>query len=302
MTTTTKIGFVRNGWKTLLLLSTLVAVANAQATRTWVSGVGDDANPCSRTAPCKTFAGAISKTSAGGEIDALDPGGFGAVTITKAITIDGGDNLAGVLVAGTNGINVVAGPSDVVTLRRLQFNGIGSGLDGIQFTTGAALHVEQCNIFGFLNFGIQIQLAAFGKVTVKDTVISEAAMGGISVQTSSSVVQLDVINTHISNTPAAGLSALGSALVAIRDSDITLNATGISLTGTGNVVTVTGSTLSFNNIALQSVAGGTILASGNTFSLNNTVYSLNGGTILTGADNAGLNSMVGGTSGTSPKI
>jgi hypothetical protein len=65
------------------------APAQAQATRTWVSGVGDDANPCSRTAPCKTFAGAISKTAPGGEIDALDPGGFGALTITKSITIDG---------------------------------------------------------------------------------------------------------------------------------------------------------------------------------------------------------------------
>src|SRR5437667_12820753 len=85
--------------------------AHAQAFRTWVSGVGDDANPCSRTAPCQTFAGAISKTAAGGEIDALDPGGFGAVTITKSIIIDGGNMLAGVLVSGTNGIVVNAAPT-----------------------------------------------------------------------------------------------------------------------------------------------------------------------------------------------
>src|SRR5580700_7414410 len=96
------------------------APAHAQATRTWVSGVGDDANPCSRTAPCKTFAGAISKTATGGEIDALDPGGFGAVTITKAITIDGGGGQVGsVLVAGTNGIVVAAPSTDVVNLRNL---------------------------------------------------------------------------------------------------------------------------------------------------------------------------------------
>jgi hypothetical protein len=75
-----------------LILSALLwaAPANAQATRTWVSGVGDDVNPCSRSAPCKTFAGAISKTADCGEIDALDPGGFGALTITKGLTIDGG--------------------------------------------------------------------------------------------------------------------------------------------------------------------------------------------------------------------
>src|ERR671939_1663914 len=81
-------------------------IAQAQATRTWVSGVGDDANPCSRTAPCKTFAGAISKTADGGEIDCIDPGGFGAVTITKSVTIDGGGTFASILAAGTNGVNV----------------------------------------------------------------------------------------------------------------------------------------------------------------------------------------------------
>src|SRR5262249_38663624 len=82
-----------------------VGSANAQATRAWVSGVGDDANPCSRTAPCKTFAGAISKTAAGGEIDCLDPGGFGAVTITKSMTLDCSGTFGSILAAGTNGVN-----------------------------------------------------------------------------------------------------------------------------------------------------------------------------------------------------
>src|SRR5579862_7132157 len=101
---------------------------NAQATRTWVSGVGDDANPCSRTAPCKTFAGAISKTAPDGEIDALDPGGFGSVTITKAITLDGTPALGGVVVSGTDGIIINAGPDDAVTLRGLILDGVDSGV------------------------------------------------------------------------------------------------------------------------------------------------------------------------------
>src|SRR5713101_9593050 len=107
----------------------------AQASRTWVSGVGDDANPCSRTAPCKTWAGAISKSAAGGEIDALDPGGFGAVTITKSITLDGGGGqVASTLVSGTNGIVVQANAStDVVIIRNIRINGISSGINGIQF-------------------------------------------------------------------------------------------------------------------------------------------------------------------------
>src|ERR1700749_2875396 len=97
-----------------LVLGLHTAPAQAQATRTFVSGVGDDANPCSRTAPCKTFAGAISKTAPAGEINVLDPGGFGAVTITKSITISSVGTEAGVLVSGTNGVIVAAGPTDTV--------------------------------------------------------------------------------------------------------------------------------------------------------------------------------------------
>src|SRR5215467_6590981 len=134
-----------------------------QATRTWVSGVGDDANPCSRTAPCKTFAGAISKTAAGGEIDALDPAGFGALTITKAITLDGGGGqVASVLVAGTNGIVVQAGPNDVVIIRNLRINGISGsgngGFNGIRFLSGKDLNVENDFIFGFTQNGLDVAL------------------------------------------------------------------------------------------------------------------------------------------------
>src|SRR6266513_4313678 len=101
----------------IIAIALNVMPAQAQATRTWVSGVGDDANPCSRTAPCKTFAGAISKTAAGGEIDALDPAGFGAVTITKAITIDGGGGVASILTNGSQAIVVAAAAADVVNIR-----------------------------------------------------------------------------------------------------------------------------------------------------------------------------------------
>src|SRR5262249_45607646 len=124
------------------------APTHAQATRTWVSGVGDDVNPCSRTAPCKTFAGAISKTAAGGIINCLDPGGFGAVTITKSITIDCAHTLGGVVAAGTNGINV-NGNGIVVTLRGLDIEGIGTGLIGVNIIQAGKVHVDRCNIFGF---------------------------------------------------------------------------------------------------------------------------------------------------------
>src|SRR5690349_19423184 len=139
-----------NLWLPLLGLALMLCLpathANAQASRTWVSGVGDDVNPCSRTAPCKTFAGAISKTAAGGEIDALDPAGYGAVTITKSMTIDGGGGqVASVLVAGTNGIVVAAQPTDIVILQNIRFQGLfgnggvpgNSGQTAINFISGA---------------------------------------------------------------------------------------------------------------------------------------------------------------------
>src|SRR5438132_12877506 len=122
--------------------------AQAQATRTWVSGVGDDANPCSRTAPCKTFAGAISKTAAGEIINCLDPGGFGAVIISRSITIDCTPFIGGVLAAGTNAVSINAA-GIVVTLRGLDIEGVGTGLIGVNFVNGSALHIEHCRIFGF---------------------------------------------------------------------------------------------------------------------------------------------------------
>src|SRR6266571_845328 len=129
------------------------APAYAQATRTWVSGVGDDVNPCSRTAPCKTFAGAISKTAAAGEINCLDPGGFGAVTINKSIMIRCNYTEAGVVVAGTNGIIVNTLSTDVVYLEGLDILGANTGLSGISFIQGGVLHVKNSVIREFNGAG-----------------------------------------------------------------------------------------------------------------------------------------------------
>src|SRR5947207_1461232 len=148
-----KIRFTLKAFAFLVFALACTSAARAQATRTWVSGVGDDVNPCSRTAPCKTFAGAISKTAANGEIDCLDPGGFGTVTITKSITIDGthGAGFGSILAAGTNGVNVndsaTASPGTIiVALRNLLIQGAGTGFTGLNYTSGKAIHVEACTI------------------------------------------------------------------------------------------------------------------------------------------------------------
>jgi len=156
-------------------------VARAQATRTWVSGVGDDANPCSRTAPCKTFAGAISKTATFGEINVLDPGGFGALTITKSITIISDNIEAGVLVSGTNGIVVSVGSTDQVVLNGLDFEGLGTGLDGIKVVGGGKTFIRNCKIRHFSGNGVNLVGTANARVIIENSQILFNA-GGLNVQ------------------------------------------------------------------------------------------------------------------------
>jgi hypothetical protein len=264
------------------------SLAFAQASRTWVSGVGDDANPCSRTAPCKTFAGAISKTAAGGEIDALDPAGYGAVTITKAITIDGGGGqVASVLVAGTNGIVVQAGPSDVVILRNLRINGISGsgngGINGIRFLAGKSLSVENCDIFGFTNNGIDIAMGASAQVVVKNTTVTNVNAVGLRAQSTAGTVQVSIDESHF------GLSGFGvwadnnskvavSKSVAYGNSAIGFiaQATTGGLTGTMDVYQCSSSN---NGVGLQAGGGaGTSVVNYSFSSLyGNTTGIVNGG-------------------------
>jgi hypothetical protein len=155
----------------LLLPFLASAPASAQATRTWVSGVGDDANPCSRTAPCKTFAGAISKTAPAGEINCLDPGGFGAVTITKSMTISCEAGTAGVLVSGTNGIVFSGAATDYLFLKGLDIEGLGTGINGVLFNSGGFLHIEDCVIRRFTGSGILVQATTAVGLTVTRTTV-----------------------------------------------------------------------------------------------------------------------------------
>src|SRR6476659_10408522 len=232
----------------LLAITVLgTTVMYGQASRTWVSGVGDDANPCSRTAPCKTFAGAISKTAAGGEINALDPGGFGAVTITKAITIDGGGGqVASVLVSGTNGIVVSANAStDVVILRNLRINGIGTGLNGVQFLSGKALGIENCAIFGFTQNGINIASSG-GRVWVTNSDVTNNTGHGVSVvSTAATSVSIDHSRLELNN---FGVLAGSNSKVTVTNSSSSLNAFGFvaqPAAGTGEL-DIQNSTASLN--------------------------------------------------------
>jgi hypothetical protein len=284
-------------------------VAHAQATRTWVSGVGDDANPCSRTAPCKTFAGAISKTAAGGEISVLDPGGFGVVTITKSITLNGTGTLAGILSAGSpGGVTVNAGVNDTVILRDLSINGAGTGLNGIRYLAGGTLMVDHCSIYGLKGSGtnsrgIDVALANNGNLKVFNSVIENISGDGIRMTTTSGLVQAIIDNTQIMNCGVSGIDAVSNVRGAISHSRVIQNVNGIRTSSSNSQLNLDDVLISYsNNVGLQSSAGSSIRVSDSVIANNSSGLSPNGGTIDSFQGNSLIGNPVPGSfSSTTPK-
>ena len=279
-----------------ILLLGATTQASAQATRTWVSGVGDDVNPCSRTAPCKTFAGAISKTAARGEINCIDSGGFGAVTITKSITIDCVGVLAGVLVSGANGIIVNALSTDTVILRNLDINGIGAGLNGIRILSAANVHLENVVIYGFVQSGVDFQPVSASKLMVNNVTIRNNTMHGIYAlpapglvtavmvansrlnQNGLTGIRVDdgsatVSDTVLLDNAAHGASAVSNGKIMLERVVTAGNANGgVLANGAGAIVWLSNVTSTNNNFGLFApLGGGQLISFGNNRAVNNAI-------------------------------
>jgi hypothetical protein len=275
-------------------------MTQAQATRTWVSGVGDDVNPCSRTAPCKTFAGAISKTAVDGEIDALDSGGFGAVTITKSITIDGDSNLAGILASGVVGavtVSITANSgSNFVQLRNLSINGSGNpfGQNGVRIVNGVAgmtVAIENCVIFNFRagnGRGISDERTQNGKLYVEDTLIkNNSTTGAVIFPGGAATVDAVFSNVRFMNNNA-GLAAEPRAKVTCVNCLASGN-TGRGFTAEGDAtpqVNLQNCISSHNGTGIAVTQGATVRIS-NTQITNNTLFGLDqaGGSIISFGNN-----------------
>jgi hypothetical protein len=292
------------------------APAQAQASRTWVSGVGDDANPCSRTAPCKTFAGAISKTALNGEINCLDPGGFGAVTITKSITIDCHEVFASILNSGTNGVNIpfdsfnAADVRKTVRLRNINFNGVDTGVNGIRITGGSIIGagvvlVEDCLIDG--NFagnarGISDERIGGGELYVSNTTIRNTGSVGIFISPGNGTVAGQRIDATFDNIRIQNSSlglAVGANGRAMVNRSVFSGNTNAGIVANGALapteVQVTNSVSSNNGIGVQNGGGAlTIRLSNNDISFN--------GTGISGATQSFTNNRIVGNSqvGTAP--
>lgn len=237
-----------------IIFSFSINASLGQATRTWVSGVGDDANPCSRTAPCKTFAGAISKTAANGEINVLDGGGYGGVTITKSITISSDGTTAGALVAGTSGIIINAAATDRVILRGIDINGLyttGNSTHGVNIMQAGSVLIENCVINGFSN-------AASGN--------------GINVSPGTNPVKVIAQNCRISNcNKAVNVVPTGVVIAEINVIGVLIgmNDVGVNSTGTGATVRLFNSSIVNNNTGV-SASTGKVISFGNNIIAGNT--------------------------------
>ncbi len=260
-----------------LFFCAMTSAAQAQATRTWVSGLGDDANPCSRTAPCKTFPGAYSRTATGGEIDVIDPGGFGTITIGHSITIDGGGGImASILGSLTPGVTINGGPSDDIILRNLTLTGVfdytSPGTTGIVFNSGRQLSVIHCVVENWSQYGIFMNTTTATKMSIWNTEVNHAGLAGVYSSSTGTSNSVSFTNSFVTNS-TTGLQAHNNVSFQVSYSTVANNIAGdgVLADGTSNSnVTVEDSTVTENNVGVHSTNNGTIRIGHNSITFNNT--------------------------------
>lgn len=286
----------------------MASAAQAQATRTWVSGVGDDVNPCSRTAPCKTYAGAISKTARDGEISTLDPGGFGSVTITKSIYINGthGQGYGSILHSLTNGVNInITDAADVrkaVRLRSLDINGASTGVNGISIIAANNVWIEDCVIDGTTGngtttgIGIRMAVAASCNLYVSDSRIHKHATG-IRITTTSGFAVANIKNSSIEGN-ATGIDAAANSFVTAVGNRICNNTTnGVIASASGAQLTARDNVIANNATGINAAAGSVVRALSNAILYNTTGFAGTTAVIQTDGQNRNAGNTTAGAPG-----
>jgi len=303
----------------LIVGSTMLSAlpANAQATRTWVSqATGDDVFPCSRTQPCRTFSGAMAKTAINGEINCIDAGGYGAVTITKSVTIDCtgtyGSILANAVTAGVI-INITPSADDPhrsVRLRGLSLNGTGlsgtvgtrTGLDGIRILQASSVFVEDTVINDFSQQGIKVAAGEGVNLALDNVTIRNTNGSGVTLSTAAGQVVAALNNVRIDGTPV-GVSANGLVRADLRNVTLAHNTTGLKTMNADNIINVDNMMVSFSTTGAQSSAGNTIRIANSTITQNATGLFPNGGAIVSMSGNSLTgNTTDGNFTNTQPKL
>jgi len=260
----------------LTLAAVLFCSASISATtiaHTWVSGSGNDSNPCTFASPCATFANALAKTTAGGIITAKDAGDFGAVTIAQSVTIDGA-NLGSITLTSGFGINITASAN--VTVQNLTINGLGSVDNGIIVASGGTVIVDNCRIMNISITGIFFEGA--GNLTVENSRIESFWGGstwGIEIE-GSAAVNVVVKNTVIDASPVSasnyGIIVEGGA------GPVTASLQNVTIMGAGNaavltetgITQITGSVLTQSGFGVAATVGSTISVASSMITANTT--------------------------------
>ena len=283
------------------LLVFTILPAGAQSARTWVSGEGDDANPCSRTAPCKSFAIALTKTLKDGEISVLDPGGYMPVTITKSITINGtnGQGYGSILASLTSAVIInISDPTDLrrtVRLIGLDINGVGTGSNGVSIVSGlpgTSVVIENSKIDGFGNDGISDARPNGGKLVVSDTTVRHVVGSGIRIA-AGGVNRIDatLTNVRVHNAGTAALTVNGGAKAAVSNSVFSGSGIGLDIEQVGTSATVDGSMISGNTTGIFTTGGAMLRLSNSSVTFNGTLAS---GTVNSFTNNRFIENGIGG--------
>ena len=292
-----KTGLLSGFFGFLAILSLPNSSAHAQATRTWVSGVGDDAAACSRTAPCKTFAGAISKTATGGEINCIDQGAYGAVTITKSITLDCDGQFGGILHSSTNGIVVNAAATDKIMIRNVDISGdppSSPGLNGIRIISAGEVNVEKVLIHGQLagdpnGAGILVDktVAGFTYLTVRDVTLYNMRYG-VKMKTTTDQVVASITNSRFNGVAINGVEAGQNTFAAVSNSVFsTINGSAIKASSATSAIYAKDNLITNSYFGIDaSVSGAKINAMANALFGNAKAFNAAAGaTFLSGGDN-----------------
>jgi hypothetical protein len=291
-----KFRFTINVIAIAIFMFAFASFASAQATRTWVSGVGDDANPCSRTAPCKTFAGAISKTAKDGEISVLDPGGFGSVTITKSITLNGthGSGFGSILSSGAaQGILInITDPADVrktVRIVTLNLNGSSTGIDGIKVLAATSVNIEDCVLDGFTNAGINDVRSVTGSLNVSDTIVRNTVQSCIRVVPTGGTTTAVLNNVRtFGSTGNSGYAQSGNVISTLKNCAFTGNVSNGVFSDNGQM-TIEGCVISHNAIGIFVTAPGIVRLSNSVMTNNATSINAAGQPQVSSAGNNLIN-------------
>jgi Right handed beta helix region len=271
--------------------------ASATFVRTFVSGTGSDSNPCTRTQPCLTFAFAITQTTAGGEIDVLDPGGYGPLVIDKAISIvnDGVGTVGVRALSGGTAITINAGAADAVSLRGLTIEGAGIGLNGIRFNSGQSLTIENSAIRHFTSDGIQFSPNASSKLAVSSTLVADNGDAIIVSPTGAGAVTAVFNRVETNNNAGTGITvdgefSTGTVKATVSDSVAAGNSSAgfVAFSSPGHApptLMLFHSVAANNDFGLSASGGATVRVAQSMLTGNRIGWSAPGGFVQSYADN-----------------